>query len=132
MKTIKLEVISELPIGSPSDTSGDQMNVSSAGGNSQLSPTIPYQVGQNTIIQTFTALPSANLYYYVSRLSYIQNPITAETTCNCGDVTINIYANNVLFHTVTKEMGGISISSSEATCPCPDGSHYNYTVIVPQ
>jgi hypothetical protein len=132
MKTIRLEVISEVPIGSQSNTIADQIYVQSSGGISQLNSTVPNQVGQNTITQTFTAAPSSNLFYYLTRLNYSVDSNTGIYNCTCGDITVNIYADNVLFHTVTKEMGGIDITTNSIGCPCPDGQGYNTTVIVPQ
>lgn len=132
MKTIRLEVISEVPIGSQSNTIVDQLYVQSIGGISQLNSTVPNQVGQNTITQTFTAAPSSNLFYALSRINYSVDSNTGIYNCTCGDVTVNIYADNVLFHTVTKEIGGIDITSNSIGCPCPDGVGYNTTVIVPQ
>lgn len=134
MKTIRMELISEVPIGDNSNPSytSDIMYLTSSGGVSTLNSTVPNQFGQNTITQTFTAAPSSNLFYYITRLNYFVDSNDGSYNCTCGEITLNIYANDILFHTVTKELGGVDKTVNSVGCPCPDGSMYNSTVIVPQ
>jgi hypothetical protein len=131
LKTIRIELICEVPISS-SDAGVDVLGIFSTGGSNSLSSTIPNQVGQNTITQTFTALPSSNLYISFSRVNYYTDSSSGLINCVCGDVTLNVYANDALFHTVTKEIGGTDITTGSVGCPCPDGAGYNNTIIVPQ
>jgi len=93
------------------------------GGTSTLMNSVPNQIGQNTLMQTFTATPSSNLQLSMQRVNTLTDINSGQgETVYCGDVTMNVYSNNVLFYTVTKEMGGTT---------CPDGYAYNYNVIVP-
>jgi hypothetical protein len=127
LKTIRIEAISELAIGPPASVSGqyraDYFVIYSLGGTSTLMNSVPNQIGQNTLMQTFTATPSSNLQLSMQRVNTLTDINSGQgETVYCGDVTMNVYSNNVLFYTVTKEMGGTT---------CPDGYAYNYNVIVP-
>jgi hypothetical protein len=132
LKTIKIEVISDLPISEiQTGQSGEnRFQLVSGGGSTLLMHNVPNQIGENTLVQTFTAAPSSNLGITIYRYNWSANTTTGEWFCFCGDVTINVYSNNVLFHTVTKEMGGASISSGN-NCPCSDGHYLNSNVIIP-
>jgi hypothetical protein len=131
LKTIRIDLICDVPIGS-SGADVDALGILSTGGSSSLNSTIPNHVGQNTITQTFTAAPSSNLYIDFSRANYYTDSNTGLVNCVCGNVTLNVYADDALFHTVTKEVGGINLTSGSVGCPCPDGTGYNITIIVPQ
>jgi hypothetical protein len=131
LKTIKIELISEVPIGSSSPNSYDAMILYATGGG-QIGSTVPNQVGQNTITSTFTAAPSSNIPYSFARYNYSidyssGNPVY---NCICGEVTINVYSNDVLFHSLTKELGGGDFPAGN--CLCPDGIGYSNSIIVPQ
>lgn len=127
LKTITVEAVSELSI-SPPTTMSSQVRYDGffiyLPVALSLSNTVPNNIGQNTLITTFTAAPSSNLNFMVQRTNYLQDFASTPSiiTEYCGDVTINLYSNNVLFHTVTKEMGGGT---------CPDGVTFTYNVIVP-
>ena len=148
LRTITVEAISELPISPMASDSGQQRfdsmklvsgpttNTIITGNGSEtvlgpisnvISNLVPNQIGENSITQIFTAAPQSNLVIGLTRYNWLQtyNPNTSIYAYYCGDVTINVYSDNVLFHTVTKEMGGLSFE-------CPDGTYYNFNVIVPE
>lgn len=135
LKTITIEVISELPISTapPGQTGENYLTLSSGeGGSSALTSTVPNQIGENTVTQSFTAAPSSNIAISLARVNWSANTSTGQWFCYCGDVTINFYSNNELFHSVIKEMGGELINSEMgSTCPCPDGYYFSTNVIVP-
>jgi protein-disulfide isomerase len=127
LKTIRIEAISDLPIGPPSTVSTqirtDYFYVTSLGGTIGLTNTVPNQIGQNTITQTFTTAPSSNLQLVMQRVNTFADVMSGQgQTDYCGDVTINVYSNDVLFFTLTKEMGGTT---------CPDSYYYTTNIIVP-
>jgi hypothetical protein len=130
-KTITVELISELPIGpmasQPTQARTDYITLISGGGSTQLTNQVPNNIGENMIVQTFTALPLSNSSCLVQRGNGFLDILTAENIAYCGNITINVYSDEELFHTVTKEMGGIGGPSS-----CPDGSYYSFNFIVPE
>ena len=123
LKTIRIEAIAELPISPTTNPSGESVNdlfrIIGAG-SADLFNSVPSSIGQNTIALTYTAAPSSNLYLTVQRLT--QTISSLGVTYSCGDVTINVYSNNELFYTTTKEMGGTT---------CFDGQSFAFNVIVP-
>ena len=132
LKTIRIELISEIPIDSYSPNRSDVMSLNTTSGGGQLSSNVPNQVGQNSITATFTATPSSNIFYSVTRVNG-STDISSGTPvydCICGEITINVYSNDVLFHSVTKELGGGEFPPGN--CQCPDGFGYYNSIIVPQ
>jgi hypothetical protein len=130
LKTIRIEVISELPISNTSAPNTtvvlNSMSLFSAFGQQTISMNTPNHIGLNSITQTFSGASSLNINYTVQRAFYLIDNTLGTALCQCGDVTVKFYADNVLFHTTTKELGGPGSS-----CSCPDGSTIQETVIVP-
>jgi hypothetical protein len=127
--TVKIEVVLDSPIHTPPDGSSTGQNYLGLGAltTTTLDANISGNVGQNTISQTFNMAPSSNLIYGVTYLDWyvIEGQLKGIGLCN--QLTLNIYANNELFHTWTKEMGGSMGSSS-----CSDGHTFNETIIIPE
>jgi hypothetical protein len=126
LKTIRIEAISEFPIDYGSE---DYFSVTSNSVGvsllSELTRDVPNHFGENIITQTFTLLPSSNLAIQVKRIDW--GWTETGVWRDCGSMTINIYSENELFHTVTKQMGG-----EEETSTCGDGTFYSFNVIVPE
>lgn len=126
---VRIEAILENPIESPMSNTlegeGIQMLTLGAVTMTTLRNDFPSNVGQNTLSQTINLAPSGNLGYSVQYWDYYYQ-INSGYGFSCNQITLNIYANDVLFHTWTKEMGG-----NQGIGNCADGYIFQGNVIIP-
>jgi hypothetical protein len=138
VKAITIEAISELPISD--DETVDDFYIYSYYGShenpneSVLSNLEPNQIGENTIGQVFTIPAYTNPYtstyptliVQVARRNYRETDNNFEFIHNCGDVTVNIYADGELIQTDTLQMGG-----HQGYSTCNDMTYRELMVILP-
>jgi hypothetical protein len=130
--TVRIEALLEDPIHSPISGAVEGIQMFTLGGasvggasGSTLRNDFPSNVGQNSLSQTINLAPSSNLVYGIYYADWcILGSGSLDFLCN--QVTLNIYANDVLFHTWTKEMGG-----EEGIGTCADGFVFQGNVIIP-
>jgi hypothetical protein len=125
--TVRIEALLEDPIHSPISGAVEGIQMFTLGGasGSTLRNDFPSNVGQNSLSQTINLAPSSNLVYGIYYSDWcILGSGSLDFLCN--QVTLNIYANDVLFHTWTKEMGG-----EEGIGTCADGYVFQGNVIIP-
>ena len=128
MKVVKLEVELANPIhGLPSGASTFQNFITFNEGG--LDGSIPGDVGQTTCSQSYSMLPGSNLGYMIWYWDYYYTPNQTPTYL-CNTVTLKIYADNVLFHSESKELGGMA-SDGGALGSCENGYQMSGNVIVP-
>ena len=125
--SVRIEVLLNAPIHPPISGAdeGIQMLTLGAATGSTLRNDFPSNVGQSSLSQIVNMAPSSSLAYGVSYYDYYILS-SGALGFDCNQVTLNIFANDVLFHTWTKEMGG-----EEGIGTCADGYAFQGNVIIP-
>ena len=123
---VRIEVLLEDPIHPPASGAYDGIQMLTLGAVTMttLRNDFPSNIGQNSLSQTINLAPSGNLGYSIRYYDYYFLS-AGEVVYSCNQVTLNIYDDDVLFHTWTKEMGGAEGGT------CADGYVFQGNVIIP-
>ena len=128
LKVVRLEVNLSNPIhGLPNGASSFQNFLSLNGGG--LDGSIPGDIGETTYSSSYSMAPGSNFSHMLWYWDYYYTPNQTPTYL-CNTVTLKIYANDVLFHSETKELGGMG-SDAGALGSCENGYSMSGNVIVP-